>query len=526
MSNTSGVSVTDALAQLRSRLSSDSPRFLVVGDVMLDRYVRGKAERLSPEAPAPVVDVETESSFPGGAANVMRNLAMLGAEVVAASVVGNDDCASRIRSLLTAGGVDTDCFVCEPGRVTPEKTRIHTDSQQLIRIDRESTDDISAERETELLDRLSISADSFAAVVLCDYGKGILTPRVLQNIIGRANQHGIPVLVDPKGRDASRYRGATLVSPNRDEAEQLAGVEIHTDDSLDVAGRRLVGETEAKHVVITLAEDGLSTFGETSLRLPAAPCEVHDVSGAGDTFLAVMSLGFGCGIAFETTAFLASNAAAIAVSRYGTAAVTLADIEQSSADRHSLDADSPAPDTIPFPGVTAVSSHKSSRTKFSVHNPGHVEGHQARSFDEIESIAARARADGQTVVFTNGCFDLLHPGHVTYLNGSRQCGDLLVVGLNSDSSVRRLKGHGRPVHSEDDRVRMLLALRCVDHVVIFDEDTPTSLIRRIQPDVLTKGGDYTVDQVVGAELVEDVRLIPFVAGQSTSATINRIRDAG
>lgn len=527
MNHTSGSSVISALAELKSRLGDRPPRLLVVGDVMLDRYVRGKASRLSPEAPAPIVDVNNESCFPGGAGNVMQNLAMLGAEVIGVCVVGEDDCGRQIRELLDSGGVDTARFVGDPDRLTPEKTRIHTDSQQLIRIDRETTDPLTPDLEAELLASVDISAESFAAIVLCDYGKGVLTTRVLRELIGRARQHDIPVLIDPKGVDASRYQGATLISPNRDEAERLAGVETHTDESLELAGRILLERTQAPHVVITLADEGLAAFGRTPLRIPAAPCEVHDVSGAGDTFLAMMSLALSCGMSFETSAELARDAAAVAVSRYGTAAVTLDEIHQAHA-KVEWSSSNEASDlyTVPFPGVARASASDPPPVYRSASDPSHVECHHARSFAEIESITTEARGEGQRVVFTNGCFDLLHPGHVTYLNGSRQCGDMLIVGLNSDCSVRRLKGHGRPVHGEEDRVRMLLALRCVDHVVVFDEDTPTNLIRRIQPDVLTKGGDYTVEQVVGAELVDDVRLIPFVVGQSTSATINRIRDAG
>lgn len=528
MNKSPGSPALNTLADLQSRFRSRPPRLLVVGDVMLDRYVRGKAERLSPEAPAPVVDVREESCFAGGAANVMCNLTTLGAQVVGLSVVGDDICGQQICSLLKDSGVEIERFVSDPDRQTPEKMRVHTDSQQLIRIDRESTDPLSPALESTLLDRANLSAGAFDAVVLCDYGKGILTVRVLQELIGQARQHNIPVLVDPKGRDATRYRGATLVSPNRDEAERLVGVVTHTEETLDLAGRLLLEQTQAQHVVITLADDGVAAFGQLPLRLPATACEVHDVSGAGDTFLSVMAIGLACEIPFDVAAELSCAAAAVAVSRYGTATVTLQDIEKTLAGVPRRDASGEFDRvTIPFPTVTPISADADATTD---ERGGDVASQadrlKAKAITEIEGIARKARADGQTIVFTNGCFDLLHPGHVGYLEGSRQCGDLLIVGLNSDASVRRLKGHGRPVHSEHDRVRMLLALRCVDYVVIFDEDTPTSLIQRLRPHVLTKGGDYTVSQVVGAELVDDVRLIPVVAGQSTTATIDRIREAG
>jgi len=529
---TPGSSALSTLEYLKSRLGSQPPRLLVVGDVMLDRYVRGQANRLSPEAPAPVIDVNDESCFPGGAANVMNNLAALGVQVVGLSVVGDDACGRQLRDILQHSGVDVSHFVIEPERQTPEKMRVHTDTRQVIRIDRETTDALSPTLESELLGRVDMSAGAFDAVVLCDYAKGVLTPRVLQEIIRQTRERDIPVLIDPKGIDATRYHGATLISPNRDEAERLAGFETHTEETLDLAGRTLVEQTQAQHVVITLADDGMAAYGNSQLRLPATVCEVHDVSGAGDTFLSVMAVGFACGIPFEIAAELSSAAAAVAVSRYGTATVTLQDIEATLAGSHlSQSADGSEVGTIPFPGLARVSSSASNPP---VPVPSPVNGPeveptdrlQAKTIDEIEVVGHMARSEGQAVVFTNGCFDLLHPGHVEYLVESRRCGDLLIVGLNSDASVRRLKGHGRPVHSERDRVRMLLALRCVDYVVIFEEDTPTSVIRRLKPDVLTKGGDYTVSQVVGAELVDDVRLIPFVPGQSTTATIDRIREAG
>ena len=497
---------------------------------MLDRYVRGEANRLSPEAPAPVIDVNDESCFPGGAANVMNNLAALGVQVVGLSVVGDDACGRQLRDILQHSGVDVSHFVIEPERQTPEKMRVHTDSRQMIRIDRETTDALSPTLESELLGRVDMSAGAFDAVVLCDYAKGVLTPKVLQEIIRQTREQNIPVLIDPKGVDATRYHGATLITPNRDEAERLAGCETHTEETLDLAGRTLVEQTEARHVVITLADDGMAAYGDSQLRLPATACEVHDVSGAGDTFLSVMAVGFACGIPFETAAELSSAAAAVAVSRYGTATVTLQDIEASLAgSRQSQTADRSDVGTIPFPEFWRVSSSASNLPVPSPVNGPEVKPTdrlQAKTIDEIEVVGHIARSEGQAVVFTNGCFDLLHPGHVEYLVESRRCGDLLIVGLNSDTSVRRLKGHGRPVHSERDRVRMLLALRCVDYVVIFEEDTPTCVIRRLKPNVLTKGGDYNVSQVVGAELVDDVRLIPFVPGQSTTATIDRIREAG
>ena len=525
-----GSSALSTLEDLKSRLDSQPPRLLVVGDVMLDRYVRGNANRLCPEAPAPVIEVNDESCFPGGAANVMNNLAALEVQVVGLSVVGDDTCGRRIREILQQSGVDVSHFVIEPDRQTPEKMRVHTHERQMIRVDRETTDPLSPTLESELLGRIDMSAGAFDAVVLGDYAKGVLTPRVLQEIIHQARERNIPVLSDPKGIDATRYHGATLISPNRDEAERLAGFETHTEETLDLAGKTLVEQTQAQHVVITLADDGIAAYGRIPLRLPATACEVHDVSGAGDTFLSVMAVGLACGVPFEIASELSCAAAAVAVSRYGTATVTLHDIEATLAgSRPSQSADGSDVGTIPFPALTPVSSSVSSMTVPTPVNGPEVEPSdrpQAKTIDEIEVVGHMARSEGQAVVFTNGCFDLLHPGHVEYLVESRRCGDLLIVGLNSDASVRRLKGHGRPVHSEHDRVRMLLALRCVDYVVIFEEDTPTSVIRRLKPKVLTKGGDYTVNQVVGAELVDDVRLIPFVPGQSTTATIDRIREAG
>jgi D-beta-D-heptose 7-phosphate kinase/D-beta-D-heptose 1-phosphate adenosyltransferase len=320
-------------------------------------------------------------------------------------------------------------------------------------------------------------------VLLSDYAKGVLSPALCQQIIGWARERSIPVLVDPKGADGSKYRRATLVTPNRKEASELTRVAIQDDEGLRAAGEQLRRELALDYAIITLSEEGLAVFDGRMSRIRAAAREVFDVSGAGDTVLATLGFGLATGLNIHEAAELANRAAGIVVGKFGSATVTLDEIA----------------------AVGGASSIQSAA--------------------EIEQTAQQLRSQGRKIVFTNGCFDILHRGHIEYLRASKACGDVLIVGLNSDASVRRLKGPSRPVVSEADRAAILADLAAVDYVVIFGEETPYDLIRRIRPDVLTKGADYAGRQVVGSDLVSDVRLIPLVAGRSTTGTIDRIQKA-
>jgi D-beta-D-heptose 7-phosphate kinase / D-beta-D-heptose 1-phosphate adenosyltransferase len=471
--------------QLRNR----TPHILVLGDVMLDHYLIGGCHRISPEAPVPVVAVQKESVSLGGAGNVVKNLLALGARVSVLTAVGDDPSGRELRDLLQACGASPAGVVIEPHRQTPRKTRVVVAHHQVVRYDRETTAPIQAETERALCAAVCSQPAPPDAVLISDYAKGVVTPALCQTLIAYGRQHAIPVLVDPKGADGSKYRGATLLTPNRREAIELTGLPIDDEVTLQQAGAKLRRDLALDFAVITLSEEGLAVFDNGMTRIRSAAKEVYDVSGAGDTVLAALGFGLACGLSLCEAATVANTAAGIVVGKFGSATVTLDEIE-------------------------------AEQRLCSAGRDGAIQ-----TADEIEHTARLLRSRGQRIVFTNGCFDLLHRGHVEYLRASRRCGDVLIVGLNSDRSVRRLKGPQRPFVAEEDRAAILAALQDVDYVVLFDEDTPYELIRRIRPDVLTKGADYHREEVVGHELVSDVRLIPLVQGRSTSRTIDRIQQA-
>lgn len=467
-------------------------RVLVLGDLMLDEYLWGRAERISPEAPVQVVEVVREDLRLGGAGNVVHNLVALGASVSICSVIGADPNGAVLRQALQEQGVELAGLFEESERKTSKKTRVIAANQQIVRIDRESRSEVTEQSQKAMLDYLEAHASGFNVIVVSDYLKGVLTPEVLAAVCRTGRELGIPVVVDPKGSDYSKYRGATLLTPNRKEAEIASGVAIADQQSLETAAERLLGSLELDALLITRSEAGMSLFrsGLSAVHIPTVAREVFDVTGAGDTVISVLSLGLACGLKLPEAAWVANVAAGIAVGKLGTSVV------------------------LPQEIVAEVGhSQKDADAKI-------------KNLDVLAHLVAGERARGKQVVFTNGCFDLLHVGHVKYLQKARQFGDLLVVGLNSDASVRRLKGERRPLIEESERAHILAALDCIDFVVLFDEDTPVRVIEAVQPDVLVKGGDYSLDQVVGREIVEArggrVELVQFVDGRSTSRIIEKI----
>ncbi len=471
---------------------ASSLKCLVVGDLMLDEYLWGKAERISPEAPVQVVDILREDLRLGGAGNVANNLLALGCQVSVASVIGEDENGWALLKAFSRQGIDTTAIYQEPGRRTGRKTRVIAAHQQIVRIDRESRDPLSEQFEQRLVDWLQQHSGRFDVVLISDYLKGVLTPAVLTAVITTARSHQIPVLVDPKGTDYRKYRGATCLTPNRKEAEAASGVPIHDQHSLNLAAETLMTQLQLDNLLITRSEEGMSLFSGSgkTIHIPTVAREVFDVTGAGDTVLALLACGLAGGQHLADAARLANIAAGIAVAKLGTSIVT--------------------PDEI----ITAVAlERRDSDSKI-------------KNRDVLADLIAREKAKGRQVVFTNGCFDLLHAGHVKYLQAARRLGDLLIMGLNSDASVRRLKGPRRPLIAEDERAHILAALDCIDYVCLFDEDTPLELITALQPHILVKGGDYTPDGVVGKDVVEAyggrVELIPFVDGKSTTNIIEKI----
>lgn len=470
-------------------LKNARPSVLVVGDLMIDHYLWGNAERISPEAPVQVVDVASETTVLGGAGNVVNNLVALGASVSVAAAIGDDDNGAELTRMLEQIGVKTAGLVVQPGRKTSKKSRVIASNQQILRYDKESKDAITAASVQKILDAVRGMLSSIDIVILSDYGKGVITPELAQGVISLARENGKRVLVDPKGRDYSKYRGAHLLTPNRKEAVEATGIEIKDDESLQAALLWLKTECGLDRSMITLSEDGIAIYDGKLKRFPTAAQEVYDVTGAGDTVIASIAFALSSGRTIDEAARFANLAAGVVVGKIGSATVTLDEIEEYEAMLHQSSSEA------------------------------HI-----KSFEEIDRIVGRCRAGGKRIVFTNGCFDILHVGHVKYLQVAKSFGDILIVGLNSDASVRRLKGPDRPVNTEDDRAYILAALESVDYVVKFSEETPHDLIKMLKPDVLVKGGDYRGKKVVGSEFAGETKLVDFVEGKSTTSTIEKIKE--
>jgi D-beta-D-heptose 7-phosphate kinase/D-beta-D-heptose 1-phosphate adenosyltransferase len=467
-------------------------RVLCLGDVMLDRFVYGEVTRVSPEAPIPVCRITDETSMLGGAGNVVRNLVALGARADTVFVVGDDDPGREVSRLVDGLAGVKSVVLNEPGRPTTVKTRYFASGQQLLRADHESDAAIASTTEEALVRAASKMLAVAGVLVLSDYGKGALTPGVVARLIARARELDVPVIVDPKGTDYSRYRGATIVTPNRRELAEATGRKLGGDDDIVSAANSLIEACEIGAVLVTRSAEGMTLVAPRAAHhLKAEAREVFDVSGAGDTVVAWLAAACAAGIAPVDSARLANIAAGIVVSKSGTAVVH--------------------PDEV-MDALRASELLSGERKAVSL----------AVALDRI----AAWRRRGERIAFTNGCFDLIHPGHVSLLSQARATADRLVVGLNSDASTKRLKGPKRPIQSETARAAVLGSFAAVDLVVIFDEDTPTKLIEALRPDVLVKGADYRVDQVVGAEFVQSyggrVVLAELAEGHSTTATIRRM----
>jgi D-beta-D-heptose 7-phosphate kinase / D-beta-D-heptose 1-phosphate adenosyltransferase len=460
----------------------------VVGDLMLDEYVMGAVERVSPEAPVPVVRVSGTEHRLGGAANVARQVAALGAKVSVAGIIGTDAAGDDLLRLCAASGIDTGGIVRVANRRTTRKLRVLGHSQQLLRMDWEDSIPGSAELCTRMLEGLG--AEMPDAVILSDYAKGVLTPQTIALITARAGK--TPIVVDPKSRDFSRYRGATTVTPNLRELELAAGVSLdptHTD-SVVAAARPLIAAAQLASMVVTLSEHGMLVVPAEGppVAVPASRRAVFDVTGAGDTAIAVLTLSLAAKASLPDAARLANAAAGVSVGQVGAVAV---------------DADSIRSELTASPDAKVLSRAA------------------------LATRAASWRIAGKKIVFTNGCYDLLHAGHLSLLHGAARLGDVLVLAINSDASVRRLKGPERPLVPQSERAALLAALACVDAVTVFDEDTPLETIEAVRPHILVKGADYKAEQVVGREIVEAgggrVALVPLLPQKSTSALVERIK---
>ena len=464
----------------------DQASVLIVGDVMLDRYWHGPTSRISPEAPVPVVKVEQEESRPGGAGNVALNISALGANAVLAGVTGEDENAHILHQRLSAAGVECN-FHTVSNAPTITKLRVLSRHQQLIRMDFESEfDEINSK---ELNSRVEELMGGASILVLSDYGKGVLQDP--QQLIKLAKKAGIPVLVDPKGKDFSIYRGVNLITPNLSEFEGVVGP-CSDEQALVSKGLTLLKELEIEALLVTRGEQGMTLIrsGEHPLHLPARAREVFDVTGAGDTVISVLAASLASGVDMPQAVALANLAASIVVGKLGTAAISAPELRR--AVQKELGAER---------GVI--------------------------SEDQLETMVEDAREHGESIVMTNGCFDILHAGHVAYLEQARALGDRLIVAVNSDASIKRLKGEGRPINPVERRMAVLSGLGSVDWVLPFDEDTPENLIELFRPDILVKGGDYRINEVVGAGIVNSyggkVEVLNFVDDCSTTDIVNKIK---
>ncbi|MDJ0949778.1 MAG: D-glycero-beta-D-manno-heptose-7-phosphate kinase [Alphaproteobacteria bacterium] len=467
-------------------------RVLCVGDVMLDRFVHGQVERISPEAPIPVLRVDREISMLGAAGNVVRNLVALGVKASALAVVGDDEAGHAITGLFGEIAEVEPHLIIDKSRATTIKTRYFGGGQQLLRTDRESPAPVSGRTLDQLVRRIEALVPDCTAVVLSDYAKGVLVPEVLRSVVETGRAANVPVVVDPKGRDFDRYRGAAVLTPNRRELADASGLPTAGDDQVAEAAQAVRKACGIGAVLATRGADGMTLVegGGRPVHLPAEAREVFDVSGAGDTVVASVAAALGAGVPLVDGAALANVAAGIVVGKTGTA---VAGADELITALHTADL---------LTGGTKVVT-------------------LAQALERVEGW----RRKRVKVGFTNGCFDLLHPGHISLLAQARRACDRLIVGLNSDASVTRLKGDGRPVQSEAARAQVLASLSSVDLVVIFPEDTPMALIKTLHPDVLIKGADYAKDEVVGGDFVEGyggrVLLADLLPGFSTSETIAR-----
>jgi D-beta-D-heptose 7-phosphate kinase / D-beta-D-heptose 1-phosphate adenosyltransferase len=468
-------------------------KILVVGDLMVDEYLWGDVDRISPEAPVQVVSVKNENYTLGGSGNVVNNLVELGAKVSVIGITGTDRHGNLLLKKLNEIGVDTTGVVQEPDRPTTRKTRIIAANQHVLRIDRETKREISAKTFELLAEFIEKKISSTDLVLISDYGKGLITKSLLSKLINSAEKHKKITIADPKGLDFSKYSGVSLLTPNRKEAALATGTEISDESALIKAGNKILNTVSIENLLITCGKDGMVLLerNKEAYKISAKARQVYDVSGAGDTVLAVIGLALASGASLKDSAALANTAAGIVVGKVGTA--TVSNKELASA-------------LTPYSDYTIF---------------------KQKTLTELESLTKELKKNGKKIVLTNGCFDLLHAGHIMLFSASKQLGDILIVAIDDDDSVKSLKGPGRPVICERERVRVLGALDSIDYVVVFSSNQLEKLIQITQPDILTKGSNYSSEEVFGHELVEQyggrVALIPVIENISSTSIINNIK---
>ncbi|RMF92206.1 MAG: bifunctional D-glycero-beta-D-manno-heptose-7-phosphate kinase/D-glycero-beta-D-manno-heptose 1-phosphate adenylyltransferase HldE [Candidatus Schekmanbacteria bacterium] len=466
------------------------PRILVIGDLMLDEYIWGTVDRISPEAPVQVVKIKKKENAPGGAANVVNNLASLGAKVTVAGIIGKDSNGSKLLSLLRKKGAKCSPLISSKDIKTITKTRIIAHNQQVVRIDDEPEENINAFHRQKMFLLVKKEIENSDGLIISDYNKGTVDEETIQKIIKFASACGKRVIVDPKGKDYSKYRGCYVVTPNLKELEEATNIRCDSEKNITDALSKLQRKLRSEAVLVTRGSDGMTLLlkGNKKFNFKSCALEVFDVSGAGDTVVAAFAYSLFSGLPPEDSAMISNIAGGIVVEKVGTSVATkneiLSRIDGDYGEERIIDV------------------------------------------DEIEGIISKLRRKGKKIVFTNGCFDILHMGHIYLLQKAKAFGDILIVAINTDSSIKRIKGENRPLISEGERAKILSALSCVDYVTFFDDDTPMNIIKKIKPDVLVKGGDYSKNEVVGAEFVEKnggrVELVKVVKGLSTTNIIKKI----
>jgi D-beta-D-heptose 7-phosphate kinase/D-beta-D-heptose 1-phosphate adenosyltransferase len=466
---------------------ANNPKILVLGDLIIDDYLWGSSERISPEAPVQIVNISKKSTVLGGAGNVVKNLNALGAEVDIISVIGDCKVSIEVKNLLSQINVKTSNLVTEKNRITSKKSRVISSNQQVIRYDFESINEINSQSQKIILDKFNQMIINYDIVLLSDYGKGLLTKELTQSLIKIAKKYKKKVLIDPKGQDYSKYNGAFLLTPNMKEASESTHIDIKDTESLFKAITHLKKQCNLKISLITMSDQGVAVFDKKLRIHPTSALEVFDVTGAGDTVLASLGFALSCDSNIDDAVKFANLASGIVVGKVGSASAT----------------------------INEILKYESSLNQSS--SSQHI-----KTFKEIAAIADELKNKNKKIIFTNGCFDILHIGHVQYLEKAKSFGDILIIGLNSDLSVKNLKGKNRPINSQSDRAYILAALEVVDYVVIFDEDTPLKLIELIKPDILVKGSDYKGKEVIGSEIAKELRLVEFIQNSSTSEIIKKI----
>lgn len=470
-------------------MSANPKNLLVIGDIMLDKYCHGTIDRISPEAPVPVFKYKSENYILGGAANVATNLVGINQKVALMAVIGEDANGKLITDLLKEQNIDSEMVIAEKGRPTTAKTRFVSGNNQLLRLDDEVTDEMAVETQNKLILIYERRIDEFDLVLLSDYMKGVLSFDFTQKLIQIANAHGKQVIVDVKDKNASKYAGSFLLKPNRKELHDLTGFAVDTFEEVCEAMKELKKKANVASVLATLSGDGMALLDENDniVRQQSDSRKVYDVVGAGDTAFAYVAVALAFGFSNKEILKLANTASSIKVTKFGTSVVAIDEVIDEL----------------------------------------YHEYNKVQTIESIVKVLANQR--NNKIVFTNGCFDILHIGHIKYLKEAKNRGDILVLGLNSDASVKRLKGPTRPINNEDDRMAMLAEMEFIDYIVLFEEDTPLKLIEAVRPDILVKGGDYNPDNIVGADFVRanggSVEVIPFVEGKSTTNIINAMKKA-